>query len=162
MENTPLLVQEAEIVSEASHNEHTPLLSTPCPDQPKSEQHPQYVFVVTIIVLSFFLISVGEYLASAPYLQIVEKIICQSHFRSSERGRFAPLETIPEEWCKGADVQGKLAMVNGWATTFDAVPGIIMAIPFGAMADKHGRKPVLSLSLFGACLSQLWIIVVGK
>ena len=39
---------------------------------------------------------------------------------------------------------------------------ILCAIPYGIMADKKGRKPVLYLAFFGLLLMVLWIDIVRK
>ncbi|KAL2133861.1 hypothetical protein VTI74DRAFT_1533 [Chaetomium olivicolor] len=59
--------------------------------------------------------------------------------------------------CKGPDVQGYLAMLRGWQATFDCVPGIVGAVPYGVLSDRWGRRPVLALSLGGITLSLVWI-----
>lgn len=51
--------------------------------------------------------------------------------------------------CKGPDVQGYLAVLRGWQATFECVPGIVGAVPFGVLSDRWGRRPVLGLSLGG-------------
>lgn len=38
------------------------------------------------------------------------------------------------------------------------IPGILVALPYGTLADRRGRKPVLGLCILGMVLSQLvWI-----
>ncbi|KAJ4413985.1 hypothetical protein N0V82_008195 [Gnomoniopsis sp. IMI 355080] len=54
--------------------------------------------------------------------------------------------------CKEADVQGRLAMYRGWSYTVDALPTIILAVPFGSLSDKWGRKPVGMLAIVGLFL----------
>jgi MFS family permease len=46
--------------------------------------------------------------------------------------------------------------------TFSCIPGILVAMPFGMVADKYGRKLVLLLALLGVILSLLWTMVVSK
>lgn len=40
--------------------------------------------------------------------------------------------------------------------------GIVLAIPYGALADHIGRKPVLLLGMLGCILSEVWIRLVCK
>lgn len=35
-------------------------------------------------------------------------------------------------------------------------------IPYGIVADKYGRRPVLFLALFGAALQTTWVLIVCK
>ena len=40
--------------------------------------------------------------------------------------------------------------------------GLLLAIPWGLVADRWGRKPVWMLSMLGACLSDTWVKLVCK
>ncbi|KAB8291654.1 hypothetical protein EYC80_006454 [Monilinia laxa] len=51
-------------------------------------------------------------------------------------------------------------MLKGWDQTLGCVPGLIMSVPFGVLADKVGRKMVLFMSLMGITLGLVWIQVV--
>lgn len=39
---------------------------------------------------------------------------------------------------------------------------MLVQIPYGIVADKYGRKPVLFLSLLGLVVNQTWCMVVCK
>jgi hypothetical protein len=60
---------------------------------------------------------------------------------------------VDDPACKGADVQGYLAMLRGWTNTFEAFPGIIGAVPYGILSDRWGRRPVLALGMVGCVVS---------
>lgn len=38
--------------------------------------------------------------------------------------------------------------------------GVLLSVPFGILADRWGRKPVLNLSLVGYLLGEAWARVV--
>ena len=42
----------------------------------------------------------------------------------------------------------------------DIVLGVVLIIPYGVLADRWGRKPVLLLGLLGYCLGEVWVRVV--
>jgi MFS family permease len=64
--------------------------------------------------------------------------------------------------CKGPDVQGYLAMLRGWQATFESVPGMLTAVPYGVLSDRWGRRGVLGLSLGGISLGVVWTFGVCK
>ncbi|OOG01168.1 hypothetical protein ASPCADRAFT_137477 [Aspergillus carbonarius ITEM 5010] len=114
------------------------------------------------VLLSACLIAVtldfGNYLSVAPQLQAFESIICQRlhpELFANIPGGGLPLVASPS--CKSADVQGDLALLKGWMNTFDQLPGIILALPYGLMADRIGRKPVLAMSLLGIIMEEIAI-----
>ncbi len=72
------------------------------------------------------------------------------------RGGGGGLVLTDDPRCKGPDVQGYLAMLRGWQATFDCVPGIVMAVPFGVLSDRWGRRPVLGVSLGGIVGSMVF------
>jgi MFS family permease len=61
---------------------------------------------------------------------------------------------LVDDNCKSPQVQGELALINGWKDTFDQLPGILLALPYGFAADRIGRKPILALSLTGLILEE--------
>lgn len=40
--------------------------------------------------------------------------------------------------------------------------GLLLAVPYGLMADKHGRKIVLCLCIFGLGLGHVFYVIVCK
>jgi MFS family permease len=92
----------------------------------------------------------------------MEDILCRRHYEST-----APLGThitlpIPEQHCKIPAVQGPLAMLKGWDVAFSSIPGLLLAVPYGYVADKYGRKIVLILGALGVTLSLVWTQIVRK
>lgn len=65
-----------------------------------------------------------------------------------------------EEVCKDPAVQDMVNELFGWQLFFDGIPGLLMAMYYGAMADEKGRKPVLMLSLVGQALGAAWILLI--
>jgi len=79
------------------------------------------------------------------------------------RLRYYPgLVLADDPLCKGSDVQGYLATVVGWQSTFDSIPGIVGSVPYGVLSDRWGRRPVMGLSLVGIGLSFAWCYGVCK
>ncbi|OHE99738.1 Sir2 family protein [Colletotrichum orchidophilum] len=137
---------------EGRPEEETPLLSHDLPSTVAPSK--SYQLRVIVLAVTFILIvEVGAWLQVPPAYQLMEKIICHQrypdHIISSE----------DDDICKGPDVQGDLAMIRGWQNSFDCVPPLLTAIPYGVVADKYGRRPVLSLAMLGITLELLWMLL---
>jgi MFS family permease len=136
--------------------EETPLLGHEhAPEVPRSTR-PRWILI--ILSLGIIAINFGSYLSMAPQIQIFESIICRKL-----HPEVAPLTGDQiDARCKAPDVQGELALVNGWKETLDTLPGIFLALPFGLMADKTGRKTVMMLSLIGLITEEVMLRIIGK
>ncbi|KAL4929070.1 putative MFS transporter [Aspergillus undulatus] len=122
--------------------ETNPLLQLPV----QANRHrPNANAILILVFIIAITIDFGDYLSVTPRTQILENIICHN---------FHPDAAANSSTCKDADVQRELALINGWKDTFDQLPGIILALPFGFMADRVGRKKVLMLSLFGLMMQE--------
>ncbi|TGO38156.1 hypothetical protein BHYA_0080g00040 [Botrytis hyacinthi] len=118
--------------------------------------------VSVIVILSVLLVEIGDYLLQAPLARTLEDILCRDYYSSAPLSGFseAPRLSIPESHCKNDVIQGKLAMLKGWDGTLACIPGLIMSVPFGVLADKIGRKAVLFMSLIGIGLGLVWVQVI--
>lgn len=146
-ERTPLLESES-----------APLTREPV-DSPRKDSRESSVlehlgtFSVCIILL--VLIEFGAYLATIPLNQVLEENICQ---RLHLGVALAPNDPA----CKDKSVQSELSLIRGWQSTFDFIPGLLVAVPYGILADKVGRGFVLTLSSLGITLSFGFYVFVCK
>ncbi len=137
--------------------------------------------VILLALILVFLLELSIGMSIPPMNAVMESIICrQTHpdffppaltpapFPSDQAtvtlpggidggGRRGELVLTDDPRCKGPDVQGYLAMLRGWQATFDCVPGIVGAVPFGVLSDRWGRRPVLGVSLGGIVGSMVFI-----
>ncbi|QSZ37696.1 hypothetical protein DSL72_008795 [Monilinia vaccinii-corymbosi] len=120
-------------------------------------------FRVSIIcILSVLVVEIGDYLIQAPLARTLEDVLCRAYYSSAPVSEFikVPRLAIPEIHCKNDVIQGKLAMLKGWDQTFGCIPGLILSVPFGVLADKVERKTVLFTSLMGLTLGLVWTQIV--
>lgn len=114
-----------------------------------------------VVAVSFALVVLADfasYLMDAPQTSILETIICDRHYASvSSNSRQNGNDTRD---CTVAPVQAELAMIVQLSNTFNLVPGLIVSIPFGVMADHYGRRPVLFLATFGFFIQDIMAKIV--
>jgi MFS family permease len=102
----------------------------------------------------------GAFMAEAPRTRVYEANICLSHYRQNDPTAIGPDGTVSEKLCKIDPVQQRMATIFGWQEMFDAIPSIFLAIPFGTLADKVGRKWVFTASLVGLQLNGAWVLII--
>ncbi|KAJ8112694.1 hypothetical protein OPT61_g5000 [Boeremia exigua] len=139
---------------ESSEEEGLPFLDpTPAPEAGKPW--------VVMLIMAFALVAIidmGAFLAEAPRTRVYEANICLGYYRETNPSVIGADGTIPEKLCKVDEVQQKMAMIFGWQDMFDAIPSIFLAIPFGVLADKVGRKWIFTTSLMGLQLNSAWVL----
>ncbi|KAL1867715.1 hypothetical protein Daus18300_006271 [Diaporthe australafricana] len=122
------------------------------PKQAKKKQRPQVVVIALAILV--FITQFGASLSDVPSVRLLQEVFCRRHYGLS------PDSTVVEEKCRIDSVQGQLNVISTGALIFGCLPGILVALPYGALADRRGRKPVLGLCILGMVLSQLlWIAI---
>ncbi|OQE02299.1 hypothetical protein PENSOL_c002G05666 [Penicillium solitum] len=97
-----------------------------------------------------FCLSASGALLNVPLTQLIEDNMCRRYAHG------APTE----ELCKSDKIQSKLAYLNGCLPLVEAVVGLIVAFPFGVLADRIGRKPIIVLSMIGTSLTLAWELAI--
>jgi MFS family permease len=128
---------------------------------PRKKDKP-WILLVALAILLLVVIDIGAYLGEPPKTRVYESNICLSYYREHDTSVIGADGTIPEMQCKIDAVQQKLAMIFGWQETFDAIPPILLAVPFGTLADRIGRKWIFTISLMGLQLNYAWILLICK
>lgn len=101
--------------------------------------------VVTTIFVLVILVDLAGFFQEAPQTKILENIICSRYYTAA----------TDEHDCTVGPVQSELATVTQMLNTFNRLPGLVVAIPFGIMADRYGRRPILLLAILGALLQDI-------
>lgn len=145
--------QPEESPRESSDEEGLPFL-----DQPTRKQTKPWVVMVILAFALVAIIDMGAFLGEAPRTRVFEANICLGYYRETDPSVIGKDGTIAEKLCKVDTVQQKMAMIFGWQEMFDAIPSIFLAIPFGVLADKVGRKWIFTASLMGLQLNSAWVL----
>ncbi|EUC43341.1 hypothetical protein COCMIDRAFT_101075 [Bipolaris oryzae ATCC 44560] len=136
-----------------------PPIDAPDALQPTTGDKPWLLLVGLIFVLVAF-IDIGAYLADPPMTRIFEANLCYKYYLEQDPSVIGGDGTIPEELCKVDIVQQRLASIFGWQEMFNALPGLLLAVPFGTLADRIGRKWIFAASLVGIVLSCAWTLLI--
>ncbi|KAK4452936.1 major facilitator superfamily domain-containing protein [Podospora aff. communis PSN243] len=111
--------------------------------------------VLAIAALDLILNATTQ-LTVVPSLTILQDIVCRQHY--------AHVQLDPsvhfEDRCKVEPVQSEIAYINAWRDSLEILPALFLAVPYGALADRIGRKFVFLLAVFGCLMSDVWIRVV--
>lgn len=114
-------------------------------------------YVILMCVVFLFIVEFSMYIMEPPLQAIMEDFVCHGiypdHAANDPRA-------APDPRCKGQDVQKTLAMARTWLMWTGMFVPLLVQIPYGMVADRHGRRPVLFAGLLGIVLSTAWTIVV--
>jgi hypothetical protein len=116
-------------------------------------------YVITLCIVSNLMVEIGDFLIRAPFMRILESILCRQYWQQHDRTRF-PTGEIDEERCKIGSIQADLAMLKGWDLLFSCLPTMLMTIPMGIVADRYGRKRLMFISLLGLTMATTWMQIV--
>lgn len=135
-------------------------------------------FRLKVILFTMILaVEVGFAFLEGPMVRIMESIACRQYFLGVDPTKIGADGQVPESMCKIGEVQAELAAVKGYHVFFDGIlsrliqifaiellsdrsAGALLAIPYGLLADRHGRKPTLALSLPGFGLNALFTLII--
>ncbi|KAM0349700.1 hypothetical protein ACHAPU_003529 [Fusarium lateritium] len=112
-----------------------------------------WIYVVLLCIFLAVVSDVGESLYAAPRVRLFESVACTRHYLRHDPSLVDRDGSVPERLCKIDSIQDKVASVVGWQYFFDAIPAILLPIPYGYVADLRGRKWILVLALTGYTLS---------
>ncbi|RDA95411.1 hypothetical protein CP533_3437 [Ophiocordyceps camponoti-saundersi (nom. inval.)] len=133
--------------------EETPLLNT-TNDHPTANASLRR-HVIAMCVVFLIIVELSSSVMEPSQLQIMEDIICRGHFPDHQ----LRMPTVDGR-CKSNGVQKTLAMIRSWSMSADMLIPLVVQVPFGIIADKYGRRTVLSMSFVGCILQTSWIMTV--
>lgn len=144
-------------------NVYTPLLEAfPTPEEDARSiilPRPNY-YILGLVLSVVFVTELANSVSKAPLIRIFESVICQNHFALVDPSKINSHGVVEERYCKVGPVQEELALLRGWQDFFDYIPGLFLAIPFGMLADRYGRKWLCLLNIASMWLRMGWICFV--
>ncbi|KAG7139286.1 MFS efflux pump atnC like protein [Verticillium longisporum] len=108
-----------------------------------------FAIVVLLACLKATLFSSGI-LFLTPLFRLVEDAICHVHYQKDLA------EPIEEKECKVDEIQSQLAYLLGTGAVIGALVTLVVAFPYGVLADRLGRKPAFFLAYLGILLGFGW------
>ncbi|ORX98666.1 major facilitator superfamily domain-containing protein [Clohesyomyces aquaticus] len=125
-------------------------------DHPMSAQR----YFISVFALKFTTQFVTA-LLELPMVRLFEAAACREHYQD----RAIPWASRTtsgggEMQCKIPPIQNKVALLIGLKVTFDAIPGLLTSIWYGAVANTRGRRPVLALACIGQILAWSWVCAI--
>ncbi|KAL9600753.1 MAG: hypothetical protein Q9219_002994 [cf. Caloplaca sp. 3 TL-2023] len=106
-----------------------------------------------------FLVSFAKHIVEVPTIRLFELAACDEYYANG-KGTLGHGLDIGSRSCKAAPVQNELSTLTGWKFGFDALPALLLAIYYGSIAGKYGRKFVLLLFSTGMLLSSAWVVLI--
>ena len=153
-------------------NESSPLLppTTDYEDNTlRSRTRQSWEKVMMLVLAVVLLVSLGDQWQESPHARIMESVICYRYFEKVDQSKLligrdqigpGAIGGVAEMLCKADDVQSELAMLRGWQSMFDGLPGLLLALLVGWAADKYGRKPFVLAGLLAFILKSMWVELV--
>jgi MFS family permease len=139
----------------ADSEETRPLIARPATPNRASGNRSHWRLVLVIAALDLILNSTAQ-LTVVPSLAILQDIVCRRYYA---RVRLDPSIHF-EDRCKAEPVQSEIAYINAWRDSLEILPALFLAVPYGVLADRIGRKFVFLLAVFGCLMSDVWVRVV--
>lgn len=110
-----------------------------------------YACAVLIVILDG-----SSFMTEAAKLRMLEVGFCREYY-AANNPELVRDGGIPEHLCKQRQIQSSLAKMRGLLAMLDAIPGLILAVPYGMLADKKGQRLVLGFCLLGLIMRDLWV-----
>lgn len=143
-------------------DEITPLFHSTAPAAKNIRESNGKPWVPTVVLLlaTIAFIDISAFVSAAPRTRIYEANECTRYYQAHDPTRINPDGTVSEANCKINTIQQRLAIVYGWQDALDSVPGLVLALPFGALADRCGRKWIFTAALMGVQMNAAWVVGV--
>ncbi|PYI07673.1 MFS transporter [Aspergillus sclerotiicarbonarius CBS 121057] len=158
--NEPLDREDAPFL--ASGETTPPIQEEPDQYDAQKEANRKIRFRLMVTLFAMILaVEVGICMSNGPVTRIYESIACREYYAQYDPTQIGVDGEVKEELCKVKAVQQDLAAVKGYMEFFDGILSAFLAIPYGLLADRRGRKSTICLSIPGFalnCIMQLTVM----
>jgi MFS family permease len=124
-------------------------------DGDKASREKLRIRLMITLYAIILLVETGNAMTHGPITRIYESIECKNYYQTADPSQIGSDGQVPEDMCKLSEIQGEIALVKGISELFDGVASILLAIPYGLMSDRIGRKPTIMLSIPGFILNMI-------
>ena len=118
--------------------------------------------VTLLIALLIVAVDLPSVMFNASMVRILESIYCQQYYSAHDPTQIGLDGSVPEELCKVEDVQSQLSSLRGWTGFWSHLPGLFLAVPFGMLADKYGRKWLFVMNILSMQGRTTWQYIVCR
>ena len=123
---------------------------------------PRHVYIPLFLVV--FLLNLALQICQPALARILESVYCQQYYDSLPSGQDGVVSNtggmIDESRCKIPIVQERVAKLRGGMELWDALPSLILSIPFGILSDRIGRKWLFRVNLIVIFSKLSWAVIV--
>ncbi|KAF5720124.1 major facilitator superfamily transporter [Fusarium mundagurra] len=165
MDNVQHGVSESTPLLQPDLNGSAPTRSSPTKDRVIQwrttwQRHFSQWSALYVCSLFILLVDVPNFLSEVPKLRMLELGLCRDYYAVTDPSVIGRDGSVPEHLCKVNEIQSALAKMRGILGMIEGIPGLMLAIPYGVLADSKGRRLVTGLSLLGFVLRDIWAFTV--
>ncbi|KAI9838544.1 MAG: hypothetical protein M1819_004853 [Sarea resinae] len=112
--------------------------------------------VTVLIFILIIFVNIPSLLQGGAQVQIFEDIYCDKYYHDNP----SLAERHDGRSCKVDQVQANIAFLRGWRSFFNFLPGVMLCVPYGMLADRVGRKWILVMNQIAINLGSLWVYLI--
>lgn len=123
-----------------------------------------YPYAVILVGLFSLVADMGGSMVDTPDVRMLEMAVCRDYYRSHNATVIGPppQSYVPEKLCKVPQIQNNLAYLRAIRSLLMTIPGLLLTLPYGRLADRIGRKPVMLLGMTGQVLNYFWVLFICR
>ncbi|KAH8821996.1 major facilitator superfamily domain-containing protein [Xylogone sp. PMI_703] len=112
---------------------------------------------VAIFLILFAFADVLKYIST---IRLIELGVCREYYLHNNPDLTNGNGDDEESLCKQPAIQQRLANLRGYLAALEAIPGLVLALPYGLIVDRVGERTLAGINIAGYLLSCAWILLV--